>query len=160
MRTEIGLLNDWSQWARLLSDHFCRNVGESLAVLSSLPVMQASPGERPESLDADEHPGAYGIDRPKHRSRFGVISPTLFANDGDNGIGHYDNHCTCVAIFKPEQHVFENMAINRMQSVEDSTQKESGRCQLCEMRDENLRSIGVAIFFPSLFSCGLLLPFS
>ncbi len=47
-----------------------------------------------------------------------------------------------------------------MQSVEDLTQKESGRCKSCAMRDENLRAIGLAIFFPSLFSCGLLLPFS
>ncbi|MFZ4083087.1 MAG: hypothetical protein ACOYKN_17800 [Pirellula sp.] len=34
------------------------------------------------------------------------------------------------------------------------------RCQSCEIRREKLQAIGVAIFFPSLFTCGLMLPFS
>ncbi len=52
------------------------------------------------------------------------------------------------------------MTVNKMQSGEEPIQKEFSRCQSCEMRREKLQAIGVAIFFPSLFSFGLLLPFS
>lgn len=52
------------------------------------------------------------------------------------------------------------MAANRMQSVENSTHPKTHKCESCEMRREKLAALGVAIYFPSLFTCGLMLPFS
>jgi hypothetical protein len=47
-----------------------------------------------------------------------------------------------------------------MQTEEISTQEKPYQCQSCIMRGEKLQAIGVSIFFLSLFSFGLLLPFS
>jgi hypothetical protein len=47
-----------------------------------------------------------------------------------------------------------------MQTEENSTQEKPHQCKSCMIRGEKLQSIGVSIFFVSLFSCGLLLPFS
>ncbi len=52
------------------------------------------------------------------------------------------------------------VVVSKMQSGKDSTKEEANKCHSCMIRGEKLQSIGVSIFFVSLFSCGLLLPFS
>ncbi len=47
-----------------------------------------------------------------------------------------------------------------MQTEDNPTQVKPEQCHSCMIRREKLQAIGVAIFFPSLFSFGLLLPFS